>query len=162
MANLDSRALRMVKLVHLIDQGIRSVADDGCDSEGRPNQQRQHLIELLKKRVIVDGREIPLFRLAERPPPCAYPDTKQGQRIRANDRFDRDHLIGDDGQYRTPSPEWRAISDAQRARYDQRQADVDDQVAQRTKAAAGDAVAALVSMTQKAAKTKPQAAGSPA
>jgi hypothetical protein len=42
----------MVKLVHL-DGNVRSMRDDGCNQEGRPNQQRAHMLAMLSKRVAI-------------------------------------------------------------------------------------------------------------
>lgn len=128
--------------------------DDGCDGEGRPNQQRQHMAEMLRKRIMVDGAEVPVFRLAEPPPPCAYPNDKAGMRMRAVDRFDRDVLKDEDGRWRLPSEQWLATSDKLHAVEVKRDEDFTQQAAERLKGAAGDAVGALMSLVSQQATTK--------
>lgn len=44
-----SEPARIVKLLHL-DGSVRSMRDDGCNQDGRPNQQRAHLLAMLAKR----------------------------------------------------------------------------------------------------------------
>lgn len=41
--------MRIVKLIHL-DGNTRAMRDDGCNQDGRPNQQRAHLLAMLAKR----------------------------------------------------------------------------------------------------------------
>lgn len=47
-----SEPVRIVKLLHL-DGSVRSMRDDGCGQDGRPNQQRAHLLAMLQKRVTI-------------------------------------------------------------------------------------------------------------
>ena len=157
MAGTDGRALRMIKVVHLIDQGIRSMADDGCDVDSRPNQQRQHLTQMLRKRIDVDGKQVYVFRLAEPAPPCAWPQTEGGQKCRAADQasgWDRDNLKTDTDEWRMPSPEWRAISDMMKARRDARASEIEAQSLERLKNAAGDAVNQLLMVTKAGGRSK--------
>lgn len=162
MSGTDGRALRMIEVVHLIDQGTRSMADDGCDRDGRPNQQRQHLTQMLRKRISVDGKDVPVFRLSKPPPPCNYPNDKGGQACRAADhasRWEQDNLKSDTGDWRMPSPEWRAISDKLKAQRDARAAEVEEQTMEKLKNAAGDAVNALLNASQKQTRKAQQATG---
>ena len=47
-----SEPVRIVKLMHL-DGSVRSMRDDGCNQEGRPNQQRAHLLAMMAKRTTI-------------------------------------------------------------------------------------------------------------
>lgn len=44
--------VRIVKLMHL-DGSVRSMRDDGCNQDGKPNQGRAHLLNMLAKRTTI-------------------------------------------------------------------------------------------------------------
>lgn len=162
MSGTDGRALRMIEVIHIVDQGMRSMADDGCDRDGRPNQQRQHLTQMLRKRIVVDGKEVPVFRLSKPPQPCNYPNDKGGNACRAADhasRWEQDNLKNDTGDWRMPSPEWRAVSDKLKAARDARAAELEEQTMEKLKNSAGDALNALLNATQKQTRKTQPAAG---
>lgn len=126
----SNEVVRVIELVHL-DGSIRTSRDDGCNAQGKPNQLRQHIIAMLRKRTTIpvldsegnmvnvvkdeDGRPlgVPVFRLAK--PPQPFPYDRMPERIRGNlqaaDTFDRDVLRNSDGGgWLTPSDLWRSFS----------------------------------------------------
>lgn len=106
---------RIVHLVHFVSGNVVPCFDDGCDERGAPNQQRQHLMNVLKKRIRFGGNEYPTFRLAKEPGAWSEPRNDKEKANRARDSFDRDVLRDDSNQWRTPSAAWLAASEQCRA-----------------------------------------------
>lgn len=107
--------VREVKLRHFTSGNVVTAYDDGCDDRGRPNQQRQHLVNTLKKRLRFAGDDYPTFILAEPPAPWPTPRNEKEAAIRAGDRFDVDVLKDLDGNWRMATPKWEAGSEKARA-----------------------------------------------
>lgn len=102
--------VRGIKLRNFLSGHVIVCYDDGCDEQGRPNQQRQHLINVLRKRCKFQGKEFPTFVLAE--PPEAWPETRSERlaQLRAIDRFDTEALRTMDGTWRVATPAWEEAS----------------------------------------------------
>lgn len=104
------QGVRRIRLRHFSSGNVVETYDDGCDDRGMPNQQRQHLINTLKKRLRFAGVEVPTFRLHEPPSPWPQPRSEREAAIRAADQFDSLMLKDDTGGWRTPSEKWEELS----------------------------------------------------
>lgn len=56
---------RLIKLKSIKDPHIVEFVDGGIDREGQPTGQRQALSRVLSKRVEVDGKQLPVFLVAD-------------------------------------------------------------------------------------------------
>lgn len=158
---------RVIKLVHLIDGGIRSFIDDGCSKSGEPNNARQQLIIALEKLVLEkdengnnvldeDGipREINVFRLAEQPPKMPYNLSRDDEAaIARRDDFDRKYLKRD-GEWLRPSERWSEQSE----RFKAKRQDKHDEYGEKTRNAAQQEAGAVLSKLIELAK-QPSANG---
>lgn len=102
--------VRIIKLVSFTSGHVVDCYDDGCDESGRPNQQRQHLVNLLRKRVRVAGVELRMWLLAEPPPAWQMTGKEKIDAIRQADRFDTESLRNTDGDWLMPTPKWIEMS----------------------------------------------------
>lgn len=152
-------AQRKILLRHVRDGGTRHMLDDGCDTEGRPNQMRQHLIRMLDKSLVVDGEPVNVFKLAAAPPSMPYdPADKKEQQARARDDFDRRYLMVDN-KWRLASPEWEAASKKLREAKEAYEAEVEANVTKRKQQELGELLTEMVQQRQpKVKNAKPSAA----
>lgn len=162
---------RYVRLLHLLDGQVREVADDGCDVNGRPTQTRQHLTHMLRRRIpMLDARGerviaddgnplmVPVFRLAEPPPPVPYRQTDEKEKVcQAKDQFDRDHLMDEMGRWRTPSKEWLAESKRRQAARRARAAEFEEMAKKKVSNEASQVVASLFELARKDTGREPEA-----
>lgn len=100
---------RTIRLRHFVSRAVIECPDDGADSSGRPNHQRQHLQRILQKVIKFRGAEYPLFLLEE--PPGPWPSTSAARQL---DPFDNQSLrwLTPRGQsWRVATPEWTKASE---------------------------------------------------
>lgn len=150
-------------LVEHIMGGTRSMWDDGCDVEGRPNQQRQAIIAALSKRVrIEDGdaaggvREVPVFMLAETPKRFPWVVTDRRQATCAQrDNFDRQHLVDSAGRYRIADDVWHAEAQKLREAEAEKIRPIEERAKRQANARATEAFAAIIQLAE---QSKAQAA----
>lgn len=159
--------IRHLTLVH-IDGSTRSMPDDGCNKEGEPNQQRSHLIAMLRKTTKVkkvaadgsaegfvmmegaDGEEprplrVSVFRLKE--PPKRFPfeqvaDVKARSQLESADRLfsDSEPMRNGSGGWNLPDEAWLAHSKNWQAHKAWQQKEHDSIVAQAQRLKAGEAM----------------------
>jgi len=63
---------RKIPLLSVKDRHVVEIVDGGVDREGYPTGQRQALERILSKTVEVDGKRLPIFRLAGEPTPWTF------------------------------------------------------------------------------------------
>jgi len=108
--------VREIYLRHFSSGNVVVALDDGCDSDGRPNQQRQHLLNTLKKRLRFRSVEVATFMLDRAPGAWPAPRSPREAQLHAMDRFDVDVLKNrGTGEWEFPNAKWIELSDAARA-----------------------------------------------
>lgn len=172
--------VRIIKLMHL-DGNVRQFRDDGCNQDGKPNQQRAHLIAMLRKKTTVprlddalnvqgpvldaEGQPlfVPVFKLAGPPPPFPYSrfPEKVRNKLEAADRsFDREFPMrtGDGYGWNVADDAWRGHSSVWRS-WKKKSADEHSVVvAQAQRQEAGEALERLlVEATKRNQKVVPSA-----
>lgn len=151
--------VRIIRLRRLVGGHVVDCYDDGADEAGRPNQQRQHLINVLKKRVLHKGAELRTFVLAEPPPPWKPSGDPKRDAVLERDRFDSDYLRNSDGDWLMPSPKWLEAA-AELTAADR--AIADEQAAASKARRAQKGMEGLTLLSQLAAAVAPQAPAAPA
>lgn len=122
---------RSVFLISIKDPHVVRFTDGGVDREGQPTSQRQALMRVLSKRVNVDGRELPIFRLAKEPTPWVLAPTERLPESEEFQAFDDEKLYEyADGErkLRGPFPAWTKARDAFLAKSIERQREAEAQV----------------------------------
>ena len=87
---------RTIQLKSVTDGYVYPKLDMGITRDGEDTQSRSSLKRALETKVDFNGARFPLFVLAEAPPAGAY----------AHDDPMLDLLRGEDGQWKTGTPEW--------------------------------------------------------
>ncbi len=91
---------RVIKLVCLNHPHVVEFIDTGKDKNGDPTSNRQALVRVLGKRVLLDsGARVPTFQLAE-PPVTTFVGDEEFDDATLRDRGTGNWLL--------PTPEWRA------------------------------------------------------
>lgn len=138
---------RKLKLMWLRKDGVREVTDSRDDKDNTPTSQRQAILRMLRKVILVNGAEVADCVLAEAPSVV----------FGGSDPLDkslRDNL----GKWMLPSKEWLAIRDGflaeQRAQY----AAQSDRMQASAAASVGEQLSELVTKSAASMRAKDAAA----
>jgi len=95
-------ASRRLKLFCINDKHVVEFLDTGVDRNGDPTSQRQALMRVLEKKVVVGDLKVATFCLAEAPEVLFVDD----------DEFENRYLRDRSGNWALPTPQWMEMREA--------------------------------------------------